>query len=70
MTGRRAGFCAGFPVPGFLNPWPGFGRGWRRFWGFPVPAAYDEKEALKVWSGALRRQLEAVEKRLAELEAR
>lgn len=64
MTGRRAGFCAGFPVPGFLN------RGWRRFWGFSAPAVYDEKEALKAWSGALRRQLEAVEKRLAELEAR
>ena len=26
MTGRGAGYCAGFPVPGFLNP--GFGRGW------------------------------------------
>lgn len=26
LTGRRAGFCAGFPVPGFLN---------RPFWGFP-----------------------------------
>ncbi|NPV52698.1 MAG: DUF5320 domain-containing protein [Firmicutes bacterium] len=37
MTGRAAGYCAGFPVPGFMNPvglWgaaygrgPGFGRG-------------------------------------------
>ena len=23
MTGRAAGFCAGFPVPGFANPIPG-----------------------------------------------
>lgn len=68
-TGRGAGFCAGFPVPGFLNPWFGFGRGWRRFWGFPV-SAYGEREALKAWSGVLRRQLETVEKRLAELEAK
>lgn len=31
MTGRAAGFCAGFPVPGFMNP---VGRGFwgRRFW--------------------------------------
>ncbi len=30
MTGRAAGYCAGYPVPGFVNPTPGFGRGWRR----------------------------------------
>ena len=31
MTGRGAGFCAGYPVPGFTNPaWGrgGGGRGW------------------------------------------
>jgi len=28
MTGRAAGFCAGYAVPGFANPWGG-----RRFWG-------------------------------------
>jgi len=29
MTGRAAGFCAGFAVPGYMNPAPGrgFGRG-------------------------------------------
>jgi hypothetical protein len=26
MTGRGAGYCAGYPVPGYLNPIPG--RGW------------------------------------------
>ena len=26
MTGRAAGLCAGYPVPGYLNP--GSGRGW------------------------------------------
>lgn len=32
MTGRGAGFCAGYPAPGFLNPmWErGGGRGWGR----------------------------------------
>ena len=35
MTGRAAGFCAGYSVPGYINPIPrggGFrreGRGWR-----------------------------------------
>lgn len=33
MTGRAAGYCAGYPVPGYLNPipgraWFGLGRGW------------------------------------------
>ena len=35
MTGRAAGFCAGYPVPGFMNPVGGrgyWGRG-RGFWG-------------------------------------
>jgi len=26
MTGRGAGFCAGFGVPGFMNRWFGLGR--------------------------------------------
>jgi len=25
MTGRAAGFCAGYPVPGYMNPVPGRG---------------------------------------------
>lgn len=36
MTGRRVGYCSGFPVPGYLNPVPGFafsrGRGFRWYW--------------------------------------
>ncbi len=47
MTGRAAGYCAGFDRPGYANPAPGFGRGLgrgfgrgfarRRFW-FARPA--------------------------------
>lgn len=35
MTGRRAGYCAGYDRPGYTNPWPGggFGRGFGRGWG-------------------------------------
>ncbi len=41
MTGRAAGYCAGYPVPGYMNPiagrgywgWGGRGGGWgRRNW--------------------------------------
>ena len=31
MTGRAAGFCAGYQVPGYMNPWGG--RGWGRGFG-------------------------------------
>ncbi|MDI6793106.1 MAG: DUF5320 domain-containing protein [bacterium] len=36
MTGRAAGYCAGYPVPGFANPVPGrgFGMGFGRGGGF------------------------------------
>ncbi len=54
MTGRAAGYCAGYPVPGYMNPVPGRGwwwfgrgrgRGWRHWYyatGLPgwVRAAY------------------------------
>lgn len=29
MTGRGAGYCAGYPVPGFMSPAPGRGGGGR-----------------------------------------
>lgn len=31
MTGRAAGYCAGYPVPGFVNPAPRGGVGYGRF---------------------------------------
>jgi hypothetical protein len=33
MTGRGAGYCAGFPMPGYMNPMPGRGWGMGRGWG-------------------------------------
>ena len=34
MTGRAAGYCAGYGVPGFMNPIPGGGYGgWGRGYG-------------------------------------
>ena len=31
-TGREVGYCAGFGVPGYVNPRSGFGRGFGRGW--------------------------------------
>ena len=44
MTGRASGYCAGYPVPGFMNPYGGsfafgFGRGFRS-WGMGAPWLY------------------------------
>lgn len=39
-SGRGAGYCSGYPAPGFANPMPGrfFGRG-RGYWGaYPADA--------------------------------
>jgi len=41
MTGRAAGYCAGFGVPGYMNPIPGgFGYGRVARVGPMVPAAW------------------------------
>ena len=47
MTGRAAGYCAGYSVPGYMNPIPGRGwgrgyfgrgRGWRNwYWATGLP---------------------------------
>ncbi len=33
MTGRTVGYCAGYSVPGFMNPIGGYGRGLGKRWG-------------------------------------
>jgi hypothetical protein len=113
MTGRGAGYCAGFGVPGYANAVPGrgfgmgwgggWGRGWRwrhwyyatgrpgwaRFgyapawgappaWGPPPAGAYgpyaapptreQETESLKAQAEWLKEQLDAISRRIEELE--
>jgi hypothetical protein len=108
MTGRAAGYCAGYDVPGYANPVPGRGfgfgmgggggRGWRwrhqyyatglpgwyRFgyapaWGAPpawaaygpyaaAPTAGPEVEMLKTQAQWLEQQLEAINRRVDELQ--
>ena len=61
MTGRAAGYCAGYSVPGYMNPYGGrglglargfrggggrgFGRGYGRGFGYPISAAPYEQPA-------------------------
>ena len=110
MTGRAAGYCAGYSVPGFMNPsggrlglgfgygrglGRGYGRGYGRgmgrgygrgFWPAypypmtPPPTAYgggfyqpsiepkQEMEMLAEEAKALKEELEAINKRITELE--
>ncbi len=104
MTGRAAGYCAGYSVPGYMNPIPGrgyvrgvgrgglpWGGGRGRAWGggrgrgygayydyppyyppayspYSQPTAADEKEFLKEQLTAVKEEMGAMEKRLAEIE--
>jgi len=64
MTGRAAGYCAGYGVPGFMNPvpgrygawgggfWGGRGRGcgWRnRYWATGLPGW--ARAGIPAWGG-------------------
>jgi hypothetical protein len=97
MTGRAAGYCAGYGVPGYMNPVPGrsfgvgFGGGWGRGfrwrhwyyatglpgwvrfgygsgWGVPSLTKEQEADMLKAQAKALQEQLDAINKRITELE--
>jgi len=101
MTGRAAGFCAGYGMPGNMNPGygrgfaygrgrgrgGGFGRGGGRgfgrgagWWGAPGWGAYpnaapanftqpaEELDMLKEQAEYFRGELDAIGKRIGELE--
>ena len=93
MTGRAAGFCAGYPTAGYMNPvggrgnW-GWGRGrgggWgRRNWYYATGLPFwargqqgfvgavspeQERESLKQQSQYLQDSLDAINRRIGELE--
>lgn len=51
MTGRAAGFCAGYPVPGYMNPIGGRGYGgWGRGRGFGWARA---TQGMPAWGGGV-----------------
>jgi len=61
MTGRAAGFCAGYPVPGYMNPvggrgyWGrGGGRGWRNwYYATGLPGWARAGYGYPAWGGAV-----------------
>ena len=57
MTGRAAGFCAGYPVPGYMNPVGGRGYGgWgRRNWYYATGLTGWQRAGygLPAWGGAV-----------------
>jgi len=79
MTGRAAGYCAGYPVPGFMNPYGfgrglGFGRGWGWQWAVPfylrpfyTADPKQEVAFLKNQAEILKEGLKSIERRLKEL---
>lgn len=83
MTGRAAGICAGYGAPGFMNaPFGrGGGRGWGRRGGYglgrgawgvpafaPVPVPpVQQADMLRQHAQALKSQLEAIEKQIADM---
>ncbi|MBN2388572.1 MAG: DUF5320 domain-containing protein [Anaerolineales bacterium] len=81
-TGRGMGYCSGYDRPGFTSPAPGFrlgrggrGRGWQnRFTAGSIPAwtqptAEQEAADLKAQADWLKSQLDAIQKRIEELES-
>ncbi|MBN1664285.1 MAG: DUF5320 domain-containing protein [Deltaproteobacteria bacterium] len=46
MTGRAAGFCAGYPTPGYTNPAPGVWQGYSRY--LPI-SRYTQPLANEAW---------------------
>ncbi len=86
MTGRAAGYCAGFPVPGFMNRqvsgWGrgggrGFGRGrgmgWGRGFGYAppsVPFTPAASDAPASELNALRSQADGLKQTLEDIDAR
>ena len=75
MTGRAAGFCAGYPVPGYMNSgrsWFGRrrGRGWGKGfgWGFPEVTPQQEADMLKEESKALQEEIKSINDRIRVLE--
>ncbi len=68
-TGRRAGYCGGFGVPGYANPAPPPWYGRRGWWWGWIQAPDAERQALLEQRNFLRRQMDWVEERLRQLES-
>jgi len=77
MTGRGAGYCAGYPIPGYMNPYGGRFMGlpyaappWGMQYGpYEVPYSKEqEKEVLQGQVKSMEDQIAVIQKRIEELE--
>ena len=81
MTGRSAGYCAGYSVPGYMNPvfgrgrGFGYGRGWNRGrgWGrgfgwFTPGLGYEQKWTAKDEKAALEEEEKILREELAQIQ--
>ena len=69
MSGRGAGFCAGFNTAGYQTAGGGFGRGCGRGYGFRNRFAQPIQPSPTVELSELKEQMARIEKRLGELQA-
>lgn len=69
MSGRGAGFCAGYQTTGFQNSGGGFGRGCGRGFGFRNRFVQPGQSAQTTELRELKDQMTRIEKRLGELQA-
>ena len=86
MSGRGAGYCAGYGVPGYMNPLPGRGfggggRGWRHGyhatglpgwagWGYPTWPQYGAAPPPQAEMEFLREQARTLQAELEDIEHR
>ncbi len=85
LTGRGAGYCAGYGAPGYANGGgfygrPRFGRGFRRWYApatpwygpayAPVAGRDDERDMLASQAEVLKDRLDQINKRLSDLESK
>ncbi|NOZ70650.1 MAG: DUF5320 domain-containing protein [Chloroflexi bacterium] len=83
MTGRRAGYCAGYGVPGYMNRGFGRGYGWGRGrwggagpawdyapgWAAPAPLSREQEvDLLKAQAKDLENALQRINDRLDALQ--
>jgi hypothetical protein len=69
MTGRGAGFCAGYKTAGFQTAGGGFGRGSGRSFGFRNRFVQSGQSSQGAELFELKEQMARIEKRLEELQA-
>ena len=83
MTGRAAGYCAGFGVPGFANPGMGWGRGrgfggggrgrgfgYRAGWGYGAPVPPVAQAAPVSEAAAIEAQVQYLSAQLPAMQER